>query len=105
MNWKPDFARPLILTGFALSALMYLLSGPMYPLDSVWRETFALMIVRQVLFGLSIGPQMVGSFTSGSADLRFYGYDSSDVTVSTVFSSIFNTGWALGSVSFSLFSF
>ena len=86
-------ARPLILSGFSCSAVMFLLSGPMFPFT--FHETVTTVVVRQVIFGLSIGPQMVGSFSDGSAQLKECGLEK-DMSTSSAFSALYTTGMTLG---------
>ena len=86
-------ARPLILAGFVCSALMYIISGPMFPFT--FQETILYVIVRQIIFGLSIGPQMVGSFSDGSAETFKSGFPHNMAT-SAAFSALYTTGITLG---------
>ena len=86
-------ARPLVLAGFTCSALMFLLSGPMFPLS--FEETTPVLLVKQVLFGLSIGPQLVGSFFEGTAETKRAGFPSGEAT-SAAFSALFTTSMTLG---------
>ena len=90
---KGSLARPLILAGFACSAVMFFLSGPMWPLP--FPETLALVIVKQVIFGMSIGPQLVGSFSDGSAETAKAGFPDGMAT-SAAFSALFTTAMTLG---------
>jgi hypothetical protein len=65
----------------------------MFPLT--FKESIALVIIRQVLFGLSIGPQMVGSFAAGSEELIRYGYEKG-MAASSSFSALYTSSMTLG---------
>lgn len=88
-----DMARPLILAGFVCSAITFAISGPMFPF--AFEETITHVIIRQIVFGLSIGPQMVGSFSDGSAETFRSGFPN-DMATSSAFSALYTTGITLG---------
>lgn len=53
-----------LLIGFLLSMATFVISGPMYPIPI--HPSLALVIVRQILHGLSNGPLLLAAFSRGN---------------------------------------
>lgn len=90
---KEDHVYSFLMAGFFLSLMTCLLSGPMYPLTfetGIWTE-----VTRQVMYGLSMGPQMVGSFSAGKREVDRSGFGIS-VSSSSAFCSLFQSAFSLG---------
>ena len=84
-----------IVTGFLLSAVMAVVSGPMWPLDLILPASVPLAIVRQVLFGLAAGLQLVGGFSAGVTEAAAAGMPITIATTSA-FSAAISTAYAVG---------
>ena len=83
----------LITCSFAVSATAFLISGPMYPIPA--KSSVALVIIRQILFGVSQVPQMVATMTAGLEETKRYGFPD-DVATKAAFSAVFNTAISIG---------
>lgn len=79
--------------GYALAALSFTLCGPAYPLPKT--PTLGLVIVAQLLYGVSMGPQLVGSFTQALQVTIDSGLPD-DISTSAAVSSLYQSSCALG---------
>lgn len=89
-----DYAHSFVCVGYVLSAASLLLCGPMYPIPV--SPSITLVIVAQVLYGISIGSQLVGSFTRGLAETTEAGFDPDDISTQAARSSLYQSSCALG---------
>ena len=94
-SWTYTF----VLIGLALAALMFLLSGPMYPFS--FEPSIGLAVARQALFGLSTGPLLVATFGAGISEAADSGF-AVTLAMTSSYSALVSTGYALGSVALSL---
>jgi hypothetical protein len=67
----------------------------MWPLP--FPPSMTLVIIAQLLYGASMGPQLVGSFTQGLSETIAAGYPD-DISTSAALSSLYQSSCALGSV-------
>lgn len=88
-------AHLFVIVGYVFGCICFILCGPMYPIPM--KPTLALVIVAQMMYGLSTGPQLVGSFTEGLAETVRAGFPD-DVSTSASMSSIYQSACALGFV-------
>ena len=92
---KFEHAHMFVLAGYVLTAASFVLCGPMWPLS--FAPSLTLVIISQLLFEASIGPQLVGSFTQGLAETIAAGY-SDDIATFAALSSLYQSSYALGYV-------
>lgn len=92
---KFGHAHMFVIFGYVCATVCFLFCGPMYPIPM--KPTLALVIVAQLMYGLSTGPQLVGSFTEGLSETVRAGFPD-DVSTSASMSSIYQSACALGSV-------
>jgi predicted MFS family arabinose efflux permease len=95
INKCTSSALPFSLIGYILSLAFFVLSGPMYPIP--FEPSLTLIIIAQSLYGISMGGQLVGSFTEGLRQLKkLKGYDENDISTSAAMSSLYQAACALG---------
>lgn len=87
------YAHFFVICGYVFAALCFLLCGPMYPIPM--KPSLALVIVAQAMYGVSTGPQLVGSFTEGLAETVRSGYPD-DVATTASMSAIYQSACSLG---------
>ena len=90
-----------VIIGYLCAVVCFVLCGPMYPIPL--KPTLAMVIVAQVLYGLSTGPQLVGSFSQAMAETVSSGFPD-DVSTSAAMSSLYQSACALGYVRLSPFA-
>lgn len=90
---KLDRTRAIVTIGFVISAVSYIVSGPMYPIDLEPNLYYA--SARQILYGIAMGPQTVGAFTAGMGETAAYGFPKT-VSTSSAYSSLYQTFTAIG---------
>jgi predicted MFS family arabinose efflux permease len=88
-----DNAHMFVIAGYILTAASFLLCGPMWPLP--FNPSLPLVIVAQFLYGASMGPQLVGSFTQGLSETIAAGFPD-DIATSAALSSLYQSSCALG---------
>lgn len=98
---KFDKNHLFVLFGFFFEVLALLILGPAWPLSLHIPPSLLLIIIGQCFYGVSMGPQLVGSFTGGLSETLKAGYPD-DLTTSATMSSLYQSVCALGSVYFSL---
>lgn len=86
-------AHLFVIAGYVFACLCLLLCGPMYPIPL--KPSIAMVIVGQAMYGISSGPQLVGSFTEGLAETVRSGFPD-DVTTSAAMSSVYQSACSLG---------
>lgn len=85
----------LITVSFLLSASAFMLNGPMFPLSSIMRPDIWLMLGSQVLLGISMEIQTMGSFSLGTHGLRDMGREK-DAAFTAAFSACILSAVAFG---------
>ena len=90
---KFDRAHVFVVVGFIFSSISLLLCGPAWPLPM--KPSLMLVIIGQSFYGVSMGPQLVGSFTQGLSETLDAGYPD-DLTTSATMSSLYQSTCALG---------
>lgn len=71
----------------------------MFPLS--FESTLAIEVIRQILLGIAMGTQMIGSFVAGMTEVRASGFPeslSSASSFSTLFTSAFMLGLTVGPI-------
>lgn len=90
---KFNRAHVFVVFGFIFSSLSLLLCGPAWPLPV--KPSLMFVIIGQSFYGVSMGPQLVGSFTEGLSETLEAGYPD-DLTTSATMSSLYQSTCALG---------
>lgn len=86
-------AHLFVIAGYMFAGICFILCGPMYPIPV--KPTLTLVIIAQAMYGISSGPQLVGSFTEGLAETVRSGHPD-DVSTSAAMSSIYQSACSLG---------
>ena len=81
------------ICGYVFSTVCFVLCGPVYPIPL--SPNLTMVIIAQVMYGLSSGPQLVASFTEGLAETIKSGYPD-DVMTSASMSSLYQSACSLG---------
>lgn len=84
----------IMITTATFTALACLMSGPMYPLT--YQTSVAAEVVRQVVFGLGLGPTFVVTFTAGKQELIKSGIRVTES--SSAYAALFQIGYSAGLV-------
>ena len=84
----------IMLITAVFTALACLMSGPMHPLT--YQTSIAIEVVRQIIFGLGLGPQFVVTFTAGKQELVIAGIVMAES--SAAYAALFQLGFNGGHV-------
>lgn len=91
------WTRASVLTSFPIAATAFLFYGPMIPLSEWLASSLWLVVLSQLLLGLSMAPQHLGALMTGMADLTSTGLHE-DSAVNGAFAAAFLTAYAVGLV-------
>lgn len=87
----------VVAGSFLVSAAAFLLYGPMIPLSRMIPASMGLVVVSQLLFGVSLAGQHIGSLVLGMRELKDMGMQE-DAGHGAAFAAIFLTAYSVGSV-------
>jgi hypothetical protein len=68
VNKYNGIGLPLVILSFLVASVAYLMSGPMYTINA--KPTILLEVVRQIVFGVSLGPITAVTYTQAFIALR-----------------------------------
>ena len=84
---------PLLVLAYVLSTAAMAITGPMFPIPVT--ESLSMVVARQILFGLSVGPPIVGAIVMGKREALAANLPD-DMATSAAICSFYGTVYAFG---------